>query len=103
MKQIVCLSHAHWSSCPTRTQQLMSRLPGTEILFVGADGGMETRLVPREGYPIKTVTISSFYRSLSVSSLKHNVKTVMNLGKSKKQARAILDGFKPDLVVGTGV
>ena len=73
-----------------------------EILFVGADGGMETRLVPREGYELKTVTISSFYRSLSGAALKHNLTTLRNLSRSKGQARRILDEFRPDLVVGTG-
>ena len=78
------------------------RHPGCKVLFVGADGGMETRLVPKEGYDIKTVTISSFYRSLTPAAIKHNLKTVASLNKSKKQANAILDEFKPDLVVGTG-
>ena len=35
------------------------RNPGCRVLFVGADGGMETRLVPKEGYPIQTVTITN--------------------------------------------
>ncbi len=78
------------------------RHPGCQILFVGADGGMETRLVPKEGYDIKTVTISSFYRSFSPAAIKHNLNTVVNLNRSKKQANTILDDFKPDLVVGTG-
>lgn len=33
MQQIVCLSHTPWSACPTRTQHLMTRLSGAEILF----------------------------------------------------------------------
>lgn len=73
-----------------------------QVLFVGAEGGMETRLVPQEGFELKTVTISSFYRSLSPAAIKHNIGTVLNLNRSKKQAKAILDKFKPDLVVGTG-
>ena len=73
-----------------------------EVLFVGADGGMETTLVPREGYPVKTVTITSFYRSLSGAAIKHNLTTLKNLSRSKGQARAILDEFRPNLVVGTG-
>lgn len=73
-----------------------------EVLFVGADGGMETTLVPREGYPVKTVTITSFYRSFSGAAIKHNLTTLKNLSRSKGQARAILDEFRPDLVVGTG-
>ena len=78
------------------------RHPGCKVLFVGADGGMETKLVPQEGFELKTVTISSFYRSLSPAAIKHNVGTLLNLNRSKKQANAILDEFKPDLVVGTG-
>ena len=78
------------------------RNPGCRVLFVGADGGMETRLVPQEGFDLKTVTISSFYRSLSPAAIKHNLGTLVNLNRSKKQAAAILDEFKPDLVVGTG-
>ena len=78
------------------------RHPGCEVLFVGADGGMETRLVPKEGYEIRTVTITNFRRSLTPAAVGHNVKTLFNMGRSKKQADAILDGFQPDLVVGTG-
>lgn len=38
MKQIVCLSHTPWSSHPTRTQQLISRLTGADILFFEPPG-----------------------------------------------------------------
>lgn len=75
---------------------------GAEVLFAGADGGMEEGLIPREGFPIRTVTISSFYRSMSLSGIKHNLKTAKNLVTSRGQAAKILDEFQPDLVVGTG-
>ena len=78
------------------------RHPGCRILFVGADGGMENRLVPKEGYQIRTVTITNFHRSMAPADIAHNLGTLVNMGKSKKQAQAILDEFKPDLVVGTG-
>ena len=78
------------------------RNPGCRILFVGADGGMETRLVPKEGYDIRTVTITNFQRSLTPAAVGHNLKTLFNMGRSRKQADAILGDFKPDLVVGTG-
>ena len=78
------------------------RNPGCQVLFVGADGGMETRLAPKEGFDLKTVTISSFYRSVSPAAIKHNFGTLVNLSRSQKQAAAILDEFRPDLVVGTG-
>lgn len=78
------------------------RHPGCKILFVGADGGMENRLVPREGYDIRTVTITNFQRAMTPAAIGHNVKTLLNMGRSSRQARTILDEFQPDLVVGTG-
>ncbi len=54
-----------------------------------------------QGYPIETVTITNFRRS-SPASIGHNVITLLNMNKSRKQANAILDRFQPDLVVGTG-
>ena len=76
--------------------------PGCKILFVGADGGMENKLVPKEGYEIRSVTITNFHRSLAPADIAHNVGTLINMQKSKKQSKVILDEFKPDLVVGTG-
>ena len=76
--------------------------PGCRVLFVGADGGMENKLVPKEGYQIRSVTITNFHRSLAPADIAHNLGTLVNMQKSKRQARVILDEFKPDLVVGTG-
>ncbi|MCD8147370.1 MAG: undecaprenyldiphospho-muramoylpentapeptide beta-N-acetylglucosaminyltransferase [Clostridiales bacterium] len=81
---------------------LFQERDGAEILFVGANGGMEESLVPKSGYPIRTVTISSFYRSVNLNSLKHNLTTAKNLLVSPGQAKRILAEFQPDLVVGTG-
>lgn len=78
------------------------RRPGTEFLFVGAEGAMETVLVPKAGYEIRTVNVNSFRRKLNWAGVKHNCKALRNIGRSRRQAGAILDGFKPDLVVGTG-
>ena len=76
--------------------------PGCRVLFVGADGGMENKLVPKEGYQIRSVTITNFHRSFAPADIAHNLGTLVNMQKSKGQSKAILDDFKPDLVVGTG-
>ena len=76
--------------------------PGCRILFVGADGGMENKLVPKEGYQIRSVTITNFHRSFAPADIAHNLGTLVNMQRSKGQARAILNDFRPDLVVGTG-
>ena len=62
-------------------------LPDAEILFVGAEGHMETELVPREGYEIKTVRVSGFRRSLKPAMIVENVRTVGRLVKACRQAK----------------
>lgn len=57
---------------------------------------------PKEGYPIETVRITNFHRSLAPADIAHNLGTLRNMYTSQKQARRIVDEFRPDLVVGTG-
>ena len=92
----------HVNPAVALARMFQQRHPECKVLFVGADGGMENRLVPKEGFEIRTVTITNFRRSLKPANLAHNVGTLINMQKSRAQARKILDEFKPDLVVGTG-
>ena len=41
------------------------RQPDCGILFIGAEDGMENKLVPREGYPLDTIEIRGLRRQLS--------------------------------------
>ena len=83
--------------------QLMHRKdPATEFLFVGAERGLEKDLVPKAGYEFRTVHISSFHRFLKPREIKHNVISVCNLMRAPREARAILQEFRPDIVIGTG-
>ena len=77
-------------------------LPDSEILFVGAEGKMETELVPREGYEIRTIPMSNLSRSLSLEGLRHNMESLKGLLSSNAECRRILRDFRPDVVVGTG-
>ncbi len=83
-------------------QYLKELMPDCEILFVGAEGHMETELVPREGFDIKTVNITNISRSLSLEGLKHNLNTIKNVIGSTSEAKAIIKEFMPDVVIGTG-
>lgn len=74
----------------------------TEILFVGAERGLERGLVERAGYPFRAVNISSFHRSFKLKEIRHNLVSVKNLLFAKREADAILRDFTPDLIVGTG-
>lgn len=81
---------------------LRERRPGSNILFVGADDGMEKSLVPREGFELETLTISNFQRKLTPKGVVHNVKTVKNLYGAYRKADRIIKSFQPDIIVGTG-
>ena len=76
--------------------------PATEVLFVGAERGLERKLIEHAGYPFRAVNISSFYRSLGPAAFRHNLETIRNLVRSPHEAEAILRDFRPDLIVGTG-
>ena len=51
--------------------------PASEILFVGTEGRMETQIVPKAGFEIKTVKMNGLSRSLSLSGIIENIKTVI--------------------------
>ena len=76
--------------------------PDTEVLFVGAERGLEKDLVPKAGYPFRTVHISSFHRSFKPREIQHNLVSIGNLMRAPHEARAILRDFHPDVVIGTG-
>ena len=44
--------------------------PDSEILYVGAKGGMEEKLVPEAGFKFRGITVSGFARKLSFESVK---------------------------------
>ncbi len=72
--------------------------PDAEILFVGTEKGIESEIVPKYGYEIKTVTVQGFRRKIDLE----NVKRVFRLFKGLEQSRKIIKKFKPDIVIGTG-
>jgi len=78
--------------------KIMERTEGSEILFVGTRHGMEKDLVPGAGYPIKFITVQGINRK----NLLKNVKVLMDYNRGKKQAKKIIEKFKPDYVIGTG-
>lgn len=81
---------------------LRERKPNSQILFVGADDGMETKLVPREGFRLETVTISNYLRSFTPKAICHNVQTIFTIRKALKRAEKIIEEFQPDVILGTG-
>lgn len=69
-----------------------------EILFVGTEKGLESKIVPSAGVPFKTLKIQGFDRR----HLLKNFETIKMFIDATKSAKKIIQDFKPDIVVGTG-
>lgn len=72
--------------------------PDAEILFVGTSNGIESEIVPNNGYEIKTITVQGFKRKIDIDNVKRGVKLIKGLN----DARKIVKNFNPDIVIGTG-
>lgn len=92
----------HINPALTIAKALEKEYPGSQVLFVGAEGRMETKLVPAAGYDIKTMKVSGFQRKLTPKALCHNAKTVWRTLTASGTAKRIIREFKPDIAVGTG-
>ncbi len=78
--------------------EIRKRDENAEILFVGAEVGMEKDIVPANGYDIELITVEGFNRQ----QLHKNVGVLMKLMKGNRQSKEILKRFKPEVVIGTG-
>ncbi|NNE33369.1 MAG: undecaprenyldiphospho-muramoylpentapeptide beta-N-acetylglucosaminyltransferase [Winogradskyella sp.] len=78
--------------------ELKSRYPNAEFLFVGASDRMEMDKVPQAGYSIEGLWISGIQRKLTLRNLAFPFKLMTSLLRSRK----IINTFKPNVVIGTG-
>ena len=78
--------------------ELKSRFPNAEFLFVGAKDKMEMQKVPQAGYKIEGLWIAGLQRKLTLQNAMFPFKLIDSLWKSRK----IIKEFKPNVVIGTG-
>jgi UDP-N-acetylglucosamine--N-acetylmuramyl-(pentapeptide) pyrophosphoryl-undecaprenol N-acetylglucosamine transferase len=71
---------------------------GHEAAFVGTARGIETRLVPKAGFPLHLVKVGA----LSRVSFTTRVRTLIDLPLSIFSAMRILRGFQAQVVIGVG-
>ncbi len=69
-----------------------------DILFAGTQRGLETKLVPREGFELRLIKVRGFKRKLS----KDTFVAIKELFQGIWEARKLIREFKPDVVIGTG-
>lgn len=78
--------------------ELKSRHPKAQFLFVGAKDRMEMEKVPQAGFEIKGLWISGIQRQLTFKNMMFPFKLISSLWNARK----IINQFKPDVVIGTG-
>ncbi|HXF05397.1 MAG TPA: undecaprenyldiphospho-muramoylpentapeptide beta-N-acetylglucosaminyltransferase [Blastocatellia bacterium] len=80
-------------------KEFRRRDPDAEIVFVGTSAGLETKIVPREGFELELIDIAGLARV----GLRAMLRTVLRrLPKSLFQSWRLLRRRRPDLVIGIG-
>jgi len=77
---------------------LRKHFPECEILFVGAEGKMEMEKVPAAGYRIVGLPVAGFHRG----EIWRNFGFIPKLIRSMLEAKKVVKGFRPDVVIGVG-
>lgn len=70
----------------------------TEILFVGTELGIESRLLPREGFPLATIPV----RGIKGRSWRGFLQALYGIPVSLFRSAGIIRRFRPDCIVGLG-
>ena len=81
---------------------LKERKPDTKILFIGAQGHMEEKLVPAAGFELVTLPGSGLSRKLNLAGIKKNINAVKCVVSAVSKCKKIIRDFDADVIVGTG-
>jgi UDP-N-acetylglucosamine--N-acetylmuramyl-(pentapeptide) pyrophosphoryl-undecaprenol N-acetylglucosamine transferase len=79
-------------------KEILRRDSSSEVLFVGTAHGLETRLVPENGFQLALIHSSG----LKNVGLLEKIKGLAVLPQSFMEARTLLREFRPHVVVGAG-
>lgn len=83
-------------------EELLKRLPETEVSFAGTEKGIESREVPRLGYGLDTFKVRGFSRGRSLFDMLGNAAVLTDFAGSVRKAVSLIRKERPDVVVGTG-
>lgn len=78
--------------------KIRAKEPNSEFLYIGTHNRMEKDIVPKYGIEYRALTVMGLERKY----LLRNVKTLRYFLKAIKDAKKIIDDFKPDIVIGVG-
>src|SRR5215475_10438980 len=78
--------------------ELRRRDPARRVVFVGAARGLESRLVPRAGYPLEVLPILP----LNTVGAANLVKGLLALPRGLVRSGALVRRLRPEAVLGVG-
>jgi UDP-N-acetylglucosamine--N-acetylmuramyl-(pentapeptide) pyrophosphoryl-undecaprenol N-acetylglucosamine transferase len=79
-------------------EEVVTRHPGHDVVFVGTARGLEATVVPKAGFPIELIEV----RGLKGKSLVDTFRNLFLLPLALWQSLRILRRWRPDVVVGVG-
>jgi len=82
--------------------EMRQRHPDCKVLFIGAVGHMEEKLVPQAGYELRTLPGSGLSRKKTLAGLKQNIHAVNCVLQAVSACKKIFREFQPDVIIGTG-
>lgn len=77
---------------------LREREPGCRILFAGTARGMESDVVPREGFAFSAIRAMGFPSRPSLRM----ARALVEYQAGKRESRELVRTFRPDVAIGTG-
>jgi UDP-N-acetylglucosamine--N-acetylmuramyl-(pentapeptide) pyrophosphoryl-undecaprenol N-acetylglucosamine transferase len=78
--------------------QELRNVHSAEVIFIGTQRGIETRLVPKAGFDLRLIQVGALNRVSAAT----RIKTMLDLPKAIAASRRIIRAFKPDVMIGVG-
>lgn len=78
--------------------QELQKLYQAEVEFIGTARGLENRLVPAAGFPLRLIKVGALNRV----SFTTRLKTLLDLPRAVITSGRFLNEFQPDVVIGVG-
>ncbi|MBL8150245.1 MAG: glycosyltransferase, partial [Blastocatellia bacterium] len=79
-------------------KEFQQRDSKAEVVFVGTAQGLETKIVPREGFKLELIKVAGL-KNVSVGK---QIKSLLMLPASFLQVWSLLSRIRPDIVIGVG-
>jgi UDP-N-acetylglucosamine--N-acetylmuramyl-(pentapeptide) pyrophosphoryl-undecaprenol N-acetylglucosamine transferase len=79
-------------------EEVVTRHPANDVVFVGTARGLEATVVPQAGFPIELIDV----KGLKGKGLLGTLRNLLLLPLAFLQSYAILRKWRPDVVVGVG-